>query len=634
MQTFAQIPTATQQNTSAESTAPGRAQFAQNRELNSSLHLQGTSGTQAGRRPLQAKPEGLGAVSDSTGIGRPGHDFSRIPLYPKARAEDIHRVARNGTAGNAAPLPYLNRIQQSFGPGHHLTQVRAYVGSRAAAAARNLEAEAYTVGDSVAFGTEPSLRTAAHEAAHVVQQRHGVRLERGVGRSGDAYERNADAIADRVVRGESARELLDGFPPTGAGSSSSAVQRQPKPEGQVDLFDEEVMERVAGRERDDNEGDTGGGEKANAAARQDFDSLPGPLKEVLAKSFDWPDVFWAGLETRQKISLSEAYNRLSALGLWKHVAKIRGEHDKPERKAYGGRAIVAGSAGGIGFESHNATALVIGLFESGKFGLDPWWAALLHRGQDSLREFNTEDGSLHISVGPGNHFDTHIDQVGAVNKPQDNKGKFDPARSLKHHTREVWPEFIRKGTGIPGVIVGIGPNLSDIRNEPGPYDDNVPPTPSKGEDDILASVNLVAHPIPKEKPRPVPHAGPEAGTARVDREVMARAVAAGAAAATEYDLMPNPVGSDPDDFADPATIASSLAGRITKAARDGQMTVAINLGPGYSKATPAERKSIGEAIGRIGVAVAGELPQETHGVRSLRVLFGESKSVEYVSLRR
>lgn len=634
MRTFAQTPTATEQNASAESTAPGRAHFAQSREVNSNLQPRGTSGTQAGQRLLQAKPEGLGTVPDSAGAGRPGHDFSRIPLYPKVRTEDVHRVARNGTAGNASPLPYLNQIQQSFGPGHHLTQVRAYVGGRAAAAARNLDAEAYTVGDSVAFGAEPSLRTAAHEAAHVVQQRSGVQLESGVGRSGDAYERNADAVADRVVRGESARELLDGFHPAGPGSSSSAIQRQPRPEGQVDLFDEGVMGRVAGRERGDNEGDTGGGEKASAAARQDFDSLPGPLKEVLAKSFDWPDVFWSGLEPRQKIGLSEAYNRLSALGLWKHVAKIRGEHDKPERKAFGGRAMVAGSAGGIGFEAHDATALEMGLFETGKFGLDPWWAALLHRGQDSFREFNTEDGSLHISVGPGNHFDTHIDKFGAVNKPRDYKGKFDPARSLQHHTREVWPEFIRKGTGIPGVIVGAGPTLSDIRNEPGPYDDKVPPTPFKGEDDILGSVNIVAHPVTKEKPRVVPHAGPEAGTARVDGEVMARAEAAGAAAATDYDLMPNPVGSDPDDFADPATIASSLAGRITKAARDGQMSVAINLGPGYTKATPAERKSIAEAVGRIGVAVAAELPPETHGVRSLRVLFGESKSVEYVSLRR
>ncbi len=97
--------------------------------------------------------------------------------------------------------------------------------------------------------------------------------------------------------------------------------------------------------------------------------------------------------------------------------------------------------------------------------------------------------------------------------------------------------------------------------------------------------------------------------------------------------MPNPVGVHPDEFADPSEIASSLAGRITKAARDGKVTAELPLAPGYSRATPAERNSISEAIGRIGVAVAAELPQETHGVR-LHILFGEPKNGKYVSLRR
>ena len=510
MRTFAQKSTATQQKTSAKSTIPGRAHFGQNRRANSILHLPRTIGNQAVQRLLHAEPKGLEAVSDSTAAGRFEHDFSRIPQYPKAPTEDIHRVAQNGIAGNAGPLPYLDQLQQSFGPRHDLSQVKAHVGSQAAAAARKLEAKAYTFGDSVAFGAAPSLRTAAHEATHVVQQRYGVQLERGVGQAGDAYERNADAVADRVVLGESAQELLDGFPPIGASPSSSPIQRQPGPKGPVDVFDKGVLADIAGRGHGENEGDAKGDEKEIAAARQGFDSLPGPLKDILKKSFDWPEVFWANLEPRQKTSLAEAYNRLSALGLWKHVAKIRGEHAKPERKAFGGRAEVAGSSGGIGFEAHDATMLVIGLFESRKFGLDPWWAALLHRGQDSLREFNTEDGSLHISVGPGNHFDTHVDKIGAVNKPENNTGKFDPVRSLRHHTREVWPEFIRKGIPIPftskriplppGVIIGLGPELSDLTNEPGPYDDKLAPPPSKGREDILASVNIVAHPTPKEKP--------------------------------------------------------------------------------------------------------------------------------------
>lgn len=36
-----------------------------------------------------------------------------------------------------------------------------------------------------------------------------MRLLSGVGRAGDAYEQHADAVADRVVKGENAEDLLD-----------------------------------------------------------------------------------------------------------------------------------------------------------------------------------------------------------------------------------------------------------------------------------------------------------------------------------------------------------------------------------------------------------------------------------------
>jgi hypothetical protein len=94
-------------------------------------------------------------------------------------------------------------------------------------------AAAYTQGDHVAFGHQPSLHTAAHEAAHVVQQRNGVSIPGGVGQVGDAYERQADAVADAVVSGRPAEGLLD----QGTGSqvtdsaptSEAATQSQAAP---------------------------------------------------------------------------------------------------------------------------------------------------------------------------------------------------------------------------------------------------------------------------------------------------------------------------------------------------------------------------------------------------------------------
>ena len=60
------------------------------------------------------------------------------------------------------------------------------------------EKEKREPGDKIAFASAPSLHTAAHEAAHVVQQRAGVSLSGGIGKEDDQYEKNADAIADRV----------------------------------------------------------------------------------------------------------------------------------------------------------------------------------------------------------------------------------------------------------------------------------------------------------------------------------------------------------------------------------------------------------------------------------------------------
>ena len=75
----------------------------------------------------------------------------------------------------------------------------AHVGGAATAANDAMGAEAYATGNHVAFRAAPDLHTAAHEAAHVVQQRAGVALKGGVGEAGDPYEQHADAVADAAT---------------------------------------------------------------------------------------------------------------------------------------------------------------------------------------------------------------------------------------------------------------------------------------------------------------------------------------------------------------------------------------------------------------------------------------------------
>src|SRR5262249_23052070 len=69
----------------------------------------------------------------------------------------------------------------------------------------------FAVGNAVAFDGAPDLHTAAHEAAHVVQQRGGVQLKGGVNEAGDEHEQHANQVADRVVAGSSAEDLLDRY---------------------------------------------------------------------------------------------------------------------------------------------------------------------------------------------------------------------------------------------------------------------------------------------------------------------------------------------------------------------------------------------------------------------------------------
>jgi hypothetical protein len=115
----------------------------------------------------------------------PSHDRpaggAALPRTTRAQA-----IADAGTATGGAPLPHLEPIQRSFGR-HDVSGVEAHVGGDATAASSALGARAFATGNRVAFGSAPDLHLAAHEAAHVVQQRGGVYLKDGLGDTGDVY---------------------------------------------------------------------------------------------------------------------------------------------------------------------------------------------------------------------------------------------------------------------------------------------------------------------------------------------------------------------------------------------------------------------------------------------------------------
>lgn len=146
-------------------------------------------------------------------------------------APDVQAAPLRGTGANSAPLPHLPRIQSAFGA-HDVSEVRANSDVAAGEDCRAFGARAYTRGNQVAFKGAADLRTAAHEAAHAVQQRHGAYPTDGMSVPGDAFERHADAVADAVVAGNTAEPLFDAFAIAHAGRAPVASimrQAEPKP---------------------------------------------------------------------------------------------------------------------------------------------------------------------------------------------------------------------------------------------------------------------------------------------------------------------------------------------------------------------------------------------------------------------
>jgi len=185
---------------------------------------------------VQKSPGKRSGTSALRGRGR-GRGDDALQAKGELGASDPHAAAARGVSGSATDLPFLGAIQTSFGR-YDVSGVDAHTDGAAQGACGELGASAYATGDQIAFAGTPDLHTAAHEAAHVVQQRAGVHLAGGVGREGDPYEQHADAVADAVVAGRSAEPLLARMAGPAAATSAGAgapaagaIQRRAQPEG-------------------------------------------------------------------------------------------------------------------------------------------------------------------------------------------------------------------------------------------------------------------------------------------------------------------------------------------------------------------------------------------------------------------
>ena len=184
------------------------------------------SGAGDGYAALDSIAGGIGApLQFSAAIDIAQRQFGNRATLQFVHRQQVHHVARAGLRATGQPYPFLDEIQRSFGQ-HDISGLEGHTGEAARAANSELGSTAYHKGGHVAFGQEPTLADAAHEAAHYVQGVGSTQLKGGVGRAGDVYERHADRVAAAVVSGDSAEPLLEQSP---GGSSSAAAETSDAP---------------------------------------------------------------------------------------------------------------------------------------------------------------------------------------------------------------------------------------------------------------------------------------------------------------------------------------------------------------------------------------------------------------------
>jgi len=201
-------------------------------------------------------------------------------LLPPSELNSLPSVVQDVVnSGTGRSLDSVTRSSMEDGFAHNFGQVRIHTGPAAAASARAVKANAYTVGNHIVFDTgqyapmtQRGKKLLAHELAHTLQQGNGAFSPHYDSPDGDAFESHARRVADCLIGAMdfpgSAQPKLDQallHPPSGR---APLLQREPRePEGRVSTQRsfvaanlEEQPETLAERMADD----IGGGSEVRA----------------------------------------------------------------------------------------------------------------------------------------------------------------------------------------------------------------------------------------------------------------------------------------------------------------------------------------------------------------------------------
>jgi hypothetical protein len=373
-----------------------------------------------------------------------------------------------------------------------------------------------------------------------------------------------------------------------------------------------------------------------------YDKQPPDLQKVLARSFNDPAGWFARLSSDNRFALTSIFNRLCQYRLWCHVSSILKIDDGEEPVLIADRVFnVPGRTPSVFFMSPSGDALLKALMATGKFCTAHGIGASQHPKQKTIREISGSD-SLHVSIGPGNRFDAHIDKFSPVAE-RSGSGLCSNEASVAALTHILWelvPEKFRQKTGIPGFQ--LTPNFeltpSVPRPEPISRQDFGPQPPIIGgitlygprkttptrtirDANPLLSVDVV-----RQIDRAISdHVSPDV---LVPSHVLARRAQArralefaGPFEETALRKARDIAESEAAAYPDPKLLALDLAERMEHARRSRATWVKIEL-PQYGGGDFSSRKAIAAQIGKIALMLRNFLPDQAKDVRTIVIFFG------------
>jgi hypothetical protein len=370
-----------------------------------------------------------------------------------------------------------------------------------------------------------------------------------------------------------------------------------------------------------------------------FDKQPADLQRVLAKSFKDPAEWFARLDPESRFALTSIFNRMCRYGVWCHVRLVLkiGAGEAPvliADRIYE----VPGRTPSVYFMSSAGAALITALMATGRFCRAYGAGASQHPGQSTLREISGSD-SLHISIGPGDKFDAHIDKYSPVTEhPGSSFCSNRPSiAALTHIGRELVSELVRKKTGIPGVQVFPEPAFPQSGPAP-PREADSPPivgitwrgprtrtTPSTRttprEKSPLLSGEVVTRINRVIKEQVSPDALlPSHVRARLAKTRWA-ADRAGPSEEAALRRARDAAEQEAANYPDAQEFALDLAERMEQARRSHIAWVKINL-PQYGSGDFSSRRAIAGQIRRIALILRNYLPDHAQEVHTIAVTFG------------